>query len=330
MVQYSEHAGEVANWTCTSFAIAILVARLLSNWLRSEISNASTYLVAISLGVLVARVVCNVYILKYNTVYDLEERKIRSSHGLVLTHAQTGSKLTLAARILVTSFYWLQCSILLLLYRRLLNHIPWVRIAIYLCWTTIAATYAAVILTTCLECRPLSLNWKLSPHPSSCVQAYGQLLVQGISNIVIDLALLVIPTPIVRNGAKGFSKRVRLGVLFTLGIFCIAVTCIRCRLTFDNESSQFVRSFWASVQAVVAAFVANASAIYGSFTLMYRRKKSHSSESAIGSVANAQNGYALMDGRKPDQLPSGNVSNPKDSGTVCWQFEDMEDGHQCN
>ena len=118
----------------------------------------------------------------------------------------------------------------------------------------------------------MHLNWQLHPDPGSCVRAYGQLLAQGVSNIVIDLFLISISIPILRTQIRTFPHNLQLGAMFILGTFCVIVTCVRLYYTFENNSFQNSRTLWASIQALFAAFVANAASIYG--VMMLRRRKS--------------------------------------------------------
>lgn len=102
------------------------------------------------------------------------------------------------------------------------------------------------------------------------MRAYGQLLTQCISNIIIDILLLVISFPILQAQITNYPRNIQLGVIYLLGTFCIIVTCIRIANTYSQASTQYVRSFWASVQALVATFVANGPPIYAAVIVLWR------------------------------------------------------------
>ena len=275
----SSRNAEIANWVCTALAMTVLLVRIGSIQYQLRRPDVSTYVAALSLTVLTARTICNYYILKYGTVGSLDpEESITQAE---YNKAATGSVLALAARVLITSFYWLQCVLLLLVYRRILSDIRWVQITIRFCWVAIVTTWIAVVLTTFLECRPLNRYWQLTPDPGSCVRAYGQLLVQCISNISIDLILMAISIPLLRAQARVWPHNLQLGSIVILGTFCIIITSLRIVYTYQASSAQPARSLWASVQAVVSAFVANAPSIYGALIVLKRRKGTETGRSGL-------------------------------------------------
>ncbi|KAI2627163.1 hypothetical protein GGS21DRAFT_493001 [Xylaria nigripes] len=180
--------------------------------------------------------------------------------------------LTLITRALVTVFLWSQISILLLFYSRLTFGIAWVVIVVRITWAIVVTTFTANILITFLECRPFSLYWQVSPNPGNCVHAYGQLLTQTISNIVLDVLLIIIACPIIGLRKRAIGERITLFTLFTLGIFCTIVSIIRIITVRGSNSSQAIRTLWAAVQVFVAAFVANAPYLYGSIRVIRARR----------------------------------------------------------
>ena len=236
---------------------------------------------------------CNHYVLSYGTVPGLVAKANdgQSYRQEDLSKAHMGTTLTLVTRLLITTFYWLQCSVLLLVYHKLLSHITWIRHAIKTCWLIIGTTYIAVVLTTFLECHPFHLYFSLAVP--ECSKAYAQLWVQCLSNVAIDLVLLSISAPIMREQVKLFPKNLQLGTMFVLGFFCIVISCLRIRYIYASSSAQPTRSLWASIQALVATVVANVPSIYGAIKLWRRKGRAGSSTSSSspimrGSVAPQQ------------------------------------------
>lgn len=127
----------LANWICNSLALAILLIRLACILYQRRALNVSAYLVLLSLGVLGGRVGLEYYIIKDGTVNDLvgSDEPVTASE---LAKAQTGSILSLIARVLITSFYWLMCMLLLLVYRSVLDSVDWARTVMRVCWGVIA------------------------------------------------------------------------------------------------------------------------------------------------------------------------------------------------
>lgn len=262
---------KLANWICAALSIVILSVRLIATRYRDKTFNVASALVAASLLVVIVRIVVVYFYLLYGTSNDLiHGKKTYFSHS-ALAKVKAGSILSLIARLLITTFYWLQISLLLLFYSSILRDFHWIN-TIKVCWLVIVLTYIGVVLSTFLECHPFHLYWQIDPDPGQCIRAYIQLFMQGISNIVLDLFLLAISFPLLRMRNKTWAQSVRIGLLFVCGFFTIIVTCLRIGYIHAEGSYQPVRSFWASVQMLTSTLVANAPTIYGCYQIARRRK----------------------------------------------------------
>ncbi len=169
---------------------------------------------------------------------------------------ELGSKLVLAARVLYVVFIWMMKMILLMFYGRLgLGR----RTSRFLkCfWWFWGLSLAMVIQSTFLECQPVSLYWTVIPAPGPCILAFGQLITMGILNIITNLALIIIPLPIIIQSNVSLWRKIQLSFLFSLGIFICVVTAVRLPIIVNKHFQQLRRSFWASVEIAVAAIVAN-------------------------------------------------------------------------
>lgn len=260
-------------WVCAGLSLVILIIRVVTARIRHGAYDISTLLCLIAMAAIGGRLAANQYILSYGTANDALHSKSHYFDSHNLDKIKTGSVLALIVRLLDTTFYWLQISLLLLFYSRIFEvRTWWITTSIRTCWLTIALSYVAVVLATFLECRPFRLYWQIDPDPGRCVRAYVQVLTQAVSNIVLDLMLLAISSPLVLVRNRSLSEKFRLGLLYCLGFFCIVVTCVRIAYIFAEASYQPVRSFWASVQILVSTFVANVPTIYGCVKLIKRRR----------------------------------------------------------
>jgi hypothetical protein len=267
-----KQAGDV-NWACAALSLVILIVRLAVYRNRQNGFDVSSMLCVASILIISTRIAINYYLLRDGTTNDPQSASLSYSDAQDYAAIKTGSILAIVGRLLITTYYWFQVSLLLLFYSRIVYEARWITNMIRFCWLTIFASYVAVVLTTCLECRPFKLYWLLKPHPDRCVHAYVQLFTQGTANIVLDLILLVIAVPLLLNWRRRtVSQNVRVGALVMLGTICIIVTCIRLAYIRGANSAQVTRTFWASIQMLVSTFVANAPTIYGSVKLMQRRK----------------------------------------------------------
>lgn len=269
----SSQDAKIAGCVCAGLSLIILIIRVVASRIKQGSFDVSSIVCVTAIVVVTARIVVNQYVLSYGTSNDALYSKVQYFDSADLRTLKIGSVLALIARLLITTFYWLQTCLLLLFYSRIFEiRARWTTILIRICWMAIPLSYVAVVLATLLECYPFRLYWQVEPPPGKCIRAYIQLLTQGISNIVLDLMLLAISCPLIAIRHRTLSETLRVGALFCLGFFCMIVTAVRIGYIYAEESYQPVRSFWASIQMLVSCFVANAPTIYGCIKLIRRRK----------------------------------------------------------
>lgn len=268
---FSADQAKVANYACAVASLIILSTRLYVSRRHQKPLDLSFWLVIVSMGIIVGRIAVVYLYLLFGTASDaLKHPDYFDSHNL--REVEIGSILSLVARVLVTASYWLQICLLLLFYSHIMDGIRWVSYTIKFTWGAIVGTFVAVVFATLLECQPFHLYWQVSPDPGSCVKGYYQLLFQCVSNICLDILLLVISYPILFCTDRTWKQHLRVFVLFLLGTFCIIITVLRLYQVYSNNSAQPTRSLWASVQMVVSTFVANAPTIYGDLKVQKRKK----------------------------------------------------------
>lgn len=266
---------EIVNWLCATLVGAMLLTRLYVCHLRKPRRiDCTAAIVVLSVVVMLGRCISTHLYLVYGAASTYDSSQTPPS---VPPSIKIGSILVLLARLLISTFYWLQSAILLLFYTRMFSHFDGLRRTIHVCWAIIGGTYIAVIGTGLLECRPFYLYWQVLPHKDDCLHASINLMVQCVGNVIIDAVLLIISSPLLVGLDRTIMQKVRLGLLYLLGSFCIIINILRVMKPFNNYDSLFVRSSWASVQAIVTAFIANAPSVYGAFMLC-RRQARHKSD----------------------------------------------------
>ncbi|KAI0886359.1 uncharacterized protein GGS22DRAFT_160655 [Annulohypoxylon maeteangense] len=275
-MSYESTEAEHVGYACAALSVLILAIRIVISGWRREPFDLGFFLVVMSMLVIIGRIVANNYYLQFGTANDVLHNGIVPSSDDEY-RLKVGSILVLLARVLLTAGLWLQVCLLLLFYSRITSGITWANRLTKITWATLGITFVAIVLATFLECRPIELYWQVDPDPGTCVRAYVQLLLLGVSNIVIDLLVLFIAYPLICLRKRSWSEYISLYTLFALGTFCIVVTIIRVVLIFNENSSQTTRSLWASVQMFVSCFVANAPTIYGSLRVARRKRSGHRS-----------------------------------------------------
>jgi hypothetical protein len=253
----------LSTWVCSGLALSIILSRLLVvRFYRFKLDPAD-WLAILGIAVIVARLINDHYLLVDGTANDAVAKHVDNLSAAQLHQIKIGSILALVARLLDTTFYWLSTATLLLFYSKLLHSLHWTTIAIRCCWGLLVATYIAVFIVTLTECHPLHLYWQVYPDPGRCTQAYIQLFLQGSCNIVLDLSILLISAPLLRLQGRSTGQKLRITVMVCLGLMCIIITCIRIPLVVLGKSAQSPRTFFASIQILTSAFVANVPTIYG-------------------------------------------------------------------
>ncbi|KAF4550069.1 Hypothetical protein D9617_18g032600 [Elsinoe fawcettii] len=265
-----------ATYVCCGMAALLVVARLIVSKFQPRMFDISFFIALFGLVSIIAKVIVTYFVLQLGTASDVLSRMKAGPVHLTetdLAHIHAGSVLSLVGRVLTTTSLWSMNLLLLLLYRRFVAHLPWMKYAIRGSVIFIGASFVLVTLATFLECRPFHLYWQLSPQPGQCVKGYLQTTLQCVTNIITDLVIMGISVPILFIQGSRTSYKIRIVGLIMLGAFCIIVTCLRLAYIYKAGSLQPTRTFWASISILMATIVANAPVIYGSLKIMRRGKE---------------------------------------------------------
>ncbi|KAE9971310.1 hypothetical protein EG328_005728 [Venturia inaequalis] len=172
-------------------------------------------------------------------------------------------KLLLPARLCYALFQWCLKLCLADFYFRLTDRSTYMPQTSQFLWWFIVSTFAAVLVTTLLECRPLSKAWEYDPkHTIVCQRGLINLLVMASLNVITDIALILLPIPVLWKLRLLMKQKLQLCLIFGVGIFVITVTFIRIPITLYHGDDQKTRSMWASVEIVTACLVANVAFFY--------------------------------------------------------------------
>jgi hypothetical protein len=183
---------------------------------------------------------------------------------------------------------------------------------------TLVATFLAVIISDLAECRPFGNYWVVAPDPGGqCRQGYAQLFTHSICSALTDIMLVVFPVPIIASSRLKLSRKIILTLLFCLGLLNIAASAYRVPKVLSEDGYQGTKTTWASMEILVATFVANALAL-GSFVRDTGAKKSKFRHYEQGSSGMRSGGETLDGERRVASLvvkraPSGETT---DSGAL--------------
>lgn len=90
---------------------------------------------------------------------------------------------------------------------------------VFLCYATMvvtAAYFISVLLETFLLCKPVQFNWDKS-IAGTCEGQNTAYLVAGITNLVIDVFVVVMPMPMLLGLRMSLRKRLSVIGMFSLG-----------------------------------------------------------------------------------------------------------------
>ncbi|PWW80252.1 hypothetical protein C7212DRAFT_355752 [Tuber magnatum] len=226
----------VVTYVCTILALILIFVRLGLRYHRREGMYLDDIWMGISLVPLIIRLGVIHVVLAYGTNnFSRKEYPVEAMSEVETMRRTAGSKMILAGRIIYAGFVWCMKVCILGFYERL----------------------------TALSAVP-SVN---------CVQAVGQLITMGTLNIFTDVALILIPLPLVFKSRLPIIRKLQLFLLLGLGIFVVCITIIRMPVIIVDKSIQKARTLWASIECLAACIVANAPAL-NSFLRQKARKPS--------------------------------------------------------
>ncbi|RDW75772.1 hypothetical protein BP5796_06593 [Coleophoma crateriformis] len=144
----------------------------------------------------------------------------------------TPEGMTLYAKSLWISIIFYNTSLLLtklsllLGYLRVFPH-PRVRLVSKVTMGFILCSGLYWIISTCLLCRPVSFFWDKSIKDGVCINAEPIWLSHAGLNIFTDLAIILIPMPVIRTMNLQLKPRLWLLTVFALGGFITVISIIR-------------------------------------------------------------------------------------------------------
>lgn len=107
----------------------------------------------------------------------------------------------------------------------------------YFIATMVFVTVAIIILLPMViwQCVPINAIWDLNRNNARCLSVPGVAYANAAVNIATEIAILVLPIPLLRRLRVSTSKKIALYALFGAGILCVPLTF--CHL-FNSRSPQ--------------------------------------------------------------------------------------------
>ncbi|KAK7433343.1 hypothetical protein QQZ08_000282 [Neonectria magnoliae] len=298
------------------------------------------FYMALALLPLVCRSACIAvsFILNESHTYDPAtdaEAAVRGVSVESLNHDRALShKLLIPGRICYALFLWCLKLALLAFYSRFIYVFHWGKAVTNTLWAFIALSFVAVLITTLAECRPLSLMWELNTNDNrdTCHRALGNLILMAVCNVISDVALIILPFPILQHLRLDCKTKIQLGFLFSVGAVVVAITILRIPLILNQSGSQKSRSMvrfpslsllprlcpntshqWASIEILCACVVANTPFFYALLKDLQRR---HDDRTAPASTAYQGEFYMQS---LPSSSGHANVAESSKASSSRWE-----------
>ncbi|OJD38864.1 uncharacterized protein BKCO1_3000240 [Diplodia corticola] len=110
---------------------------------------------------------------------------------------------------------------LLLFYRRLAPF-AWFRAAIYVVMFVVIAYTLGIMFSLIFPCKPIASNWDITIEEGECINKTGIYIATAVINIATDIALLLLPVPVLARLQIPRLEKAALIAMFGVG----SMTCV--------------------------------------------------------------------------------------------------------
>src|SRR5437016_4379379 len=128
-----KEAGDT-NWACAALSLVILLIRLAVYRNKQTTFDVSSILCLASTIIVSIRIGVNYYLLECPAANYQPFASVASLDAPDAAMIKTSSILAIAGRLLITTYIWLQLSLLLLFYSPIVSQHRWVANTIKFCW----------------------------------------------------------------------------------------------------------------------------------------------------------------------------------------------------
>ncbi|KAL9125036.1 MAG: hypothetical protein Q9217_005706 [Psora testacea] len=166
-------------------------------------------------------------------------------------------KTTIAYQILYCVCVSLIKISILLFYYRLFGVRKQFKITVFVVLGLVCAWCIAIVLLDVFQCVPVKAAW-IRPYPhSKCIDNNATMLGTAITNVVLDLTILVLPLTPIWNLALTFRQKISLTAIFLLGAFICAAAIVRVWAISNIDQRDVTWSYarpltWSAVEISIA------------------------------------------------------------------------------
>ncbi|RJE18980.1 hypothetical protein PHISCL_08688 [Aspergillus sclerotialis] len=146
-------------------------------------------------------------------------------------------KVVLAAAVVYVPALAFAKVSMIVLYHRLMSRTTLYRWALYIISGIVCGYSISLVLALIFACNPVAKTWDVSITGGSCIDRNGVYIATAVFNIVTDLALIVLPVPVVITLQMPRIQKIGLLVLFTIGCATFVTSIVRLVALVESQKS---------------------------------------------------------------------------------------------
>ncbi|KAJ5358570.1 uncharacterized protein N7496_010983 [Penicillium cataractarum] len=116
---------------------------------------------------------------------------------------------------------------LIILYHRIINRQPFYEWTLHIISAIVCGYSIAIIFALIFACNPIQKGWDASITTGSCINRSGLYIATAVTNIMTDLALIIVPIPLVRGLQMPQIQKLGLLGMFIVGCATIITSILR-------------------------------------------------------------------------------------------------------
>lgn len=117
----------------------------------------------------------------------------------------------------VTAVFFVRASVLQLYIHLFYSTKPF-RLTCYVVHAVNFGYASATVMAACLVCRPIAYAWDPTIPGGSCGDQKSLDLFIGVFNLLMDVAVVILPMPVLWGLQMGVQKKIVLSAIFGMGI----------------------------------------------------------------------------------------------------------------
>ncbi|CAG8958163.1 hypothetical protein HYFRA_00000514 [Hymenoscyphus fraxineus] len=254
----------LVSWWCTVYAMTIIFFRVIGRYIRTEKSYREDIIMLLGVIPLLLRQAILHVVLLYGTNNTITD----GLSAISIRRRETGSKLVLVTRVLYVTYLWtIKLSTSTFLHNLITSTASSSKKSkkiLYWFYAFLFVTYVGSVSSAIGTCDPFSGYWQVIPDPGvRCRSGHLFLVSMGALNGISNLALVVFPLPVIFASRLGGWKKFTILIRLALPILCIIFTIYQVThlLSSANANTQARRSLFASLEILLATFIANATVL---------------------------------------------------------------------